>query len=68
MDRRHLQRLGRGDVGEDHELLDQPVRVEALDELAADHPGRADDERLAHQSGSQRRHQGTSLRAPPGLR
>ena len=27
---RLLQRLGGGDVGEDHELLDQPVRVEAL--------------------------------------
>ena len=25
---RALQRLGRRDVGEDHELLDQPVRVE----------------------------------------
>ncbi len=27
-----LQRLGGGDVGEDHEVLDQPVRVEALAE------------------------------------
>ena len=26
---RALQRLGRRDVGEDHELLDQPVRIEA---------------------------------------
>ena len=25
-----LQRLGRGDIGEDHELLDQPVRVQPL--------------------------------------
>ena len=27
---RGLQRLGGGDVGEDHELLDQPMRVESL--------------------------------------
>ena len=27
-----LQRLGGGDVGEDHEVLDQPVGVEALAE------------------------------------
>ena len=25
-----LQRLGRRDIGEDHEFLDQPMRVEAL--------------------------------------
>ena len=25
-----LQRLGGGDIGEDHELLDQPMRVEPL--------------------------------------
>ena len=33
IDQRHaraLQRLGRRHVGEDHELLDQPVRVEPL--------------------------------------
>jgi hypothetical protein len=28
-----LQLLGRGDIGEDHELLDQPVAVEALARL-----------------------------------
>ena len=33
IDQRHarlLQRLGGGDIGEDHELLDQPVRLEPL--------------------------------------
>ena len=33
VDQRHarlLQRLGRRDIGEDHELLDQPMRVEPL--------------------------------------
>ena len=33
---RHLlgnQRLGRGDIGEDHEFLDQPVRIQPVAEV-----------------------------------
>ena len=65
----------RGEVGDDllarplgfHDVVEGQISLEAPDELAADHAGRADDQDL-HQSGSHRRHHGTSDWRPPAFR
>ena len=44
---RGFERLGRGDIGEDHELLDQPVRLEPLRPAHPDEPPFRVEEELA---------------------
>jgi hypothetical protein len=60
---------GNGFIGDfDHAFLND-IGFEPREELAADHTGRAGDQNpLFHQSGSQRRHHGTSLLRGPPLR
>ena len=55
---------------ERHHVVQDQLAVQLRDELAADHAGRADHQSLFHQSGSHRRHHGTSFasRSPPALR
>ena len=44
---RGLQRLGGGDIGEDHELLDQLVRLQPLRPAHADQPALGVEDQLA---------------------